>query len=67
MTLEQRTDHTGTTSNCLVACPFCDTELEVDSPYNYDYRLAGMFVEIPDPFTVGRCNHVIRDTARNAY
>jgi hypothetical protein len=28
MTLEQRTDHTGTTSNCLVACPFCDTELE---------------------------------------
>jgi hypothetical protein len=41
--------------------------LEVDSPYNYDYRLAGMFVEIPDPFTVGRCNHVIRDTARNAY
>jgi len=40
---------------------------EVDSPYNYDYRLAGMFVEIPDPFTVGRCNHVIRDTARNAY
>ena len=28
MTLEQSTDHTGTTSNCLVACPLCDTELE---------------------------------------